>query len=316
MKLKNFIKNEVRQRFLINNKPVSYKVKLVLLMGLILILLLILAIVNDIYMKKIADSPEIIYRQTTEGTIEIGLMKEQLSEILTLYALGLNEKCDFNIVKNLTNDTIINLATLIAIYPDDDVLSEISNLMIKAIRILESAEKDGFSWPVMKDLQTIDQRIKADLVKFRASKRLSWSSTVSSYENFLQNSKNIYLAILIICCGIICLIGYIVFRSFQKIPSNSIFVKDSSNKPKQTSEKSNDLQLINSLTDREKEILVLIAQGYDNREIARRVYMAEQTIKNYVSEIYSKLGVRGRVQASLKAIEVGLTEVQEKSTKD
>jgi hypothetical protein len=90
MKLKNFIKNEVRQRFLINNKPVSYKVKLVLLMGLILILLLILAIVNDIYMKKIADSPEIIYRQTTEGTIEIGLMKEQLSEILTLYALGLN----------------------------------------------------------------------------------------------------------------------------------------------------------------------------------------------------------------------------------
>ena len=63
---------------------------------------------------------------------------------------------------------------------------------------------------------------------------------------------------------------------------------------------------LGELSTREKEVLSLLAQGLDNREIAGRLFMAEQTVKNYVSEIYAKLGVRDRVQASLKAIEAGL----------
>lgn len=315
MRIIDFIKNKICKIILYIN-PSSYKFKLVFLMSLIVILFVILGLVSDIYMTKVANSSEAIYRQTTEGTIEIGLMKEQLSEMLTLYALGLNGKCDFNRVKNLASNTIINVATLIAIYPEDDVLSEISNQMIKSIRILESAEKDGFNWPAMKELQTIDNEIQTDLVKFKASKRLRWSSTIKSSENFFRNSQSIYLIILIICGSLICGIGYIVIRSFRKTLPDSIYVNDLPNKAKQTLEKNNNIQLMNSLSDREKEILGLIAQGYDNREIASRMYMAEQTIKNYVSDIYSKLGVHGRVQASLKAIEAGLLEVQDKVKED
>lgn len=61
------------------------------------------------------------------------------------------------------------------------------------------------------------------------------------------------------------------------------------------------------LNEKEKEILNLIAHGHDNKEIAKQLFMAEQTIKNYISNIYSKMDVHDRVQASLKAIEAGLT---------
>ncbi|HHW14241.1 MAG TPA: hypothetical protein GXX28_04810 [Firmicutes bacterium] len=61
-----------------------------------------------------------------------------------------------------------------------------------------------------------------------------------------------------------------------------------------------------ALNEREKEILRLLAQGYTNREISERVFVAEQTVKNYVSAIYHKMGVRDRVQASLKAAQAGL----------
>lgn len=55
--------------------------------------------------------------------------------------------------------------------------------------------------------------------------------------------------------------------------------------------------LLKSLSPREREILDLMAQGYDNREIASELVIAEQTVKNHVSIIYDKLGVRDRVQA-------------------
>jgi DNA-binding CsgD family transcriptional regulator len=65
---------------------------------------------------------------------------------------------------------------------------------------------------------------------------------------------------------------------------------------------------LKKLNEREKQILSLMAQGYDNREIAKRIHVAEQTVKNNISAIYGKLQVSGRVQASLKAIEAGLTD--------
>lgn len=62
---------------------------------------------------------------------------------------------------------------------------------------------------------------------------------------------------------------------------------------------------VEALNEREKAILSLLAQGCSNREIAQRLFMAEQTVKNYVSTIYAKMGVHDRVQASLKAVEAG-----------
>lgn len=60
------------------------------------------------------------------------------------------------------------------------------------------------------------------------------------------------------------------------------------------------------LTERETEILRLMAGGYSNKEIANSLSVAEGTVKNHVSNILSKLGVRDRTRAVLKAFERGI----------
>jgi len=64
--------------------------------------------------------------------------------------------------------------------------------------------------------------------------------------------------------------------------------------------------LIEPLSDREQEILALIATGATNREIGNRLFLAEGTVKNHVTNVLGKLGVRDRTQAALKAREMGL----------
>ena len=59
------------------------------------------------------------------------------------------------------------------------------------------------------------------------------------------------------------------------------------------------------LTERETEILRFMAGGYSNREIAGALRLAEGTVKNHISSILSKLGVRDRTRAVLKAVELG-----------
>jgi len=60
------------------------------------------------------------------------------------------------------------------------------------------------------------------------------------------------------------------------------------------------------LTQREIEILRLMAGGYSNKEISRAIFKSEGTIKNHVSNILAKLGVRDRTRAVLKALELGV----------
>lgn len=60
------------------------------------------------------------------------------------------------------------------------------------------------------------------------------------------------------------------------------------------------------LTEREREILALLVQGASNREISETLYIAGGTVKNHLSNILGKLGVRDRTQAALRARELGL----------
>lgn len=60
------------------------------------------------------------------------------------------------------------------------------------------------------------------------------------------------------------------------------------------------------LSERETEVLRLMTGGLSNREIAQSLYMAEGTVKNHISSILGKLGVRDRTRAVLKALERGL----------
>jgi DNA-binding NarL/FixJ family response regulator len=61
-----------------------------------------------------------------------------------------------------------------------------------------------------------------------------------------------------------------------------------------------------TLTPREVEILRLVAGGYANREIAQALHLTEGTVKNHVSSVLWKLGVRDRTRAALRGIELGL----------
>lgn len=65
-------------------------------------------------------------------------------------------------------------------------------------------------------------------------------------------------------------------------------------------------RLIEPLAEREIDVLRLLANGLSNREIAGQLFLAEGTVKNYVSSAMQKLSVRDRTQAALRAKELGL----------
>jgi DNA-binding NarL/FixJ family response regulator len=68
-------------------------------------------------------------------------------------------------------------------------------------------------------------------------------------------------------------------------------------------------QLLNDLSEREREVLRLIAQGHSNTAIAHTLYLSEGTVRNYVSTIFDKLGVSDRTQAALLALRMGLAQL-------
>ncbi|NGM15083.1 response regulator transcription factor [Verrucosispora sp. WMMA2044] len=63
---------------------------------------------------------------------------------------------------------------------------------------------------------------------------------------------------------------------------------------------------VQGLTEREQEVLRLVAHGYSNRQIAEVLFLAEGTVKNHVSTILTKLGARDRTNAVLRALHEGI----------
>ena len=69
------------------------------------------------------------------------------------------------------------------------------------------------------------------------------------------------------------------------------------NKKNVVDEEQNKPQWLDDLSKREREVLSLISEGFDNLEISQKLFIAEQTVKNYVSVIYTKIGTHNRYNA-------------------
>ena len=66
-----------------------------------------------------------------------------------------------------------------------------------------------------------------------------------------------------------------------------------------------------ALTEREAEVLRLVARGWANKQIAQELFVGEKTVKAHVSNILTKLGVQSRTQAALHAVRIGLVSMNE-----
>jgi DNA-binding NarL/FixJ family response regulator len=75
-----------------------------------------------------------------------------------------------------------------------------------------------------------------------------------------------------------------------------------------------DTTIASQLNEREKEVLGLLGKGLSNGEIARRIYLSEGTVRNYVSSIFEKLGVTDRTQAAILAIRYGMSDLSDPAT--
>lgn len=69
--------------------------------------------------------------------------------------------------------------------------------------------------------------------------------------------------------------------------------------------------IVSALSDRELDVLRLLARGLSNSDIAKRLYLSEGTVRNYVSAILTKLQVADRTQAALLALRYGLVDAGE-----
>jgi two-component system, NarL family, response regulator LiaR len=67
------------------------------------------------------------------------------------------------------------------------------------------------------------------------------------------------------------------------------------------------------LTEREIEVLIFVARGYSNQDIANALFISERTVRTHVSNILSKLHLANRTQAALYALKEGLTNLEEAS---
>lgn len=63
-----------------------------------------------------------------------------------------------------------------------------------------------------------------------------------------------------------------------------------------------------ALSQREKDIVCLVAQGYNNREIAQSLHIAEKTVKNYITSILNQLELRDRTQLAIASLKVGFSD--------
>ena len=72
---------------------------------------------------------------------------------------------------------------------------------------------------------------------------------------------------------------------------------------------SNSLELFERLSPREREIIIMVAEGMSNQNIGQKLFISDKTVKNYVTSIRRKLALENRIQIALYAIKNGLVRL-------
>lgn len=108
-----------------------------------------------------------------------------------------------------------------------------------------------------------------------------------------SDGKELVKAILALAEG-----GMYLHRDFRTLPTRA------------GSSASTDLPREHNLSQREHQLLTLMAQGCSNKEIARKLFLSTGTVKSYSSRMFEKLSVHGRTQAVLHALNTGLVSAK------
>src|SRR4051812_27589654 len=155
------------------------------------------------------------------------------------------------------------------------------------VAVLDGRLPDGSGVDVCRDIRSVDPSIKAlILTSFEDDEALFASIMAGAAGYVLKQIKGTDLvdAIRRVAAGQSLLDPAVTARVLDRIRRG----------PDQPDE-------LKSLTDQERRILGLVAEGLTNRDIAERMYLSEKTVKNYVSSLLSKLGLERRTQAAVLA---------------
>jgi len=155
------------------------------------------------------------------------------------------------------------------------------------VAVLDARLPDGSGIDVCRDIRSVDPTIKALILTSYEDDEALFAAIMAGAAGYVLKQirgTDLVAAVRLVAAGQSLLDPAVTQRVLERIRRG----------PDQPDE-------LRSLTDQERRILALIAEGLTNREIASRMFLAEKTIKNYVSSLLAKLGLERRTQAAVLA---------------
>ncbi|MFZ5352995.1 MAG: response regulator [Bacillota bacterium] len=194
------------------------------------------------------------------------IVREGLKQLLELEA-------DFEVVGQASNG--IETIQKVKEFDPDVLLLDINMPVMNGIKALRKIKEDGLKTRVVVLTIHEDREYLLETMQVGATGYILKDSDSSSLYKAIRDAYN--------------------GQSYIQPKLAAELVKEF-NKPKASRDKSE-----NELTQREYEVLTLIAEGFNNKDIAETLFISEKTVKNHVSNIFRKINVSDRTQAAIYA---------------
>ncbi len=157
------------------------------------------------------------------------------------------------------------------------------------VAVLDARLPDGSGIDVCRDIRSVDPTIQALILTSYDDDEALFAAIMAGAAGYVLkqvNSTELVEAVRRVAGGQSMLDPAVTARVLDRV---------------RTSTHADQPEELRDLTDQERKILELIAEGLTNRQIAERMFLAEKTVKNYVSSLLSKLGLERRTQAAVLA---------------